>query len=286
MKREMGEPQFENIEPNKELEPKDRKISIIFMRHGQSNYEDFQNRLKGGEARDKTLLPDLNEAGVKNITEKAEQLAQAFDKEHDLVVIWTSPELRAIGTGQIIEEVLEKAGVTVIRNKEISSLAEAHADTVDKLKMSPQKFHSYFDLSGLTEEQLQEVSEAKAVMDDPNIPFGEAWRNYAGKEKFENIEGTDVPKKRFNRVVNSFFRLKKVMKPSDPSKNLKFICINHEDLPNHLLEYAFDKGLINHKGLGNGETVELAIESEDNVTANHQGEEKQLLFDREKREFV
>lgn len=277
---------MESMDFGKEQEPRDKKITVVFMRHGQSNYEDMQNIMKGGEPKDKNLLPDLNENGIQNITEKAHQLAQTFDKEHDLVVIWTSPELRAIGTGQVIEEVLEKEGVTVIKNKEITSLSEAHAGPVGKMKIAPQKTHAYFDLSSLSEDQLKEVEEAKSLMDNPDMPFGEAWRNYAGKEKFEDIEDVSASKKRFNRVVNSLFMFKKIMQPDDPSKNIKFVCVVHEDLPNQLLEYAFDKGLIKHQGLGNGETLELTIESEDKVGAGHQGEQRELMFDRVKREFV
>ena len=79
------------------------------------------------------------------------------------------------------------------------------------------------------------------------------------------------------------------MKQTDPNKTLRFICVVHEDLPNEFLESVFGKGIINHKGLGNGETVELTIKSADGkdlVGAKHQGEKQELVFDRKKREFV
>jgi len=276
-----------DIESQEKLNEK--QISVIFMRHGESSYQDAQNILKGGKPRDKSLLPDLSPKGIENINNKAAELAKKFEKEKDLVVIWTSPELRAIGAGQILEDNFIREGVDVIRNSEISSLSEAHTTPEGKLKLAPQRTHKYFDLSRLSEEQVNGIKEAKAAMEDPDMPFGETWRNYAGKEKFEDIEGVESSKKRFNRVINGLFMLKKIMKPEDPNKNLRFVCVVHEDLPNELLEHAFDKGLINHKGLGNGESVELTIKSEsdkDIVTAKHQEEQKELIFDRKKRGFI
>lgn len=273
-----------------EKEPAQEKdIVVTVMRHGESEYKDFQNVLKSGIARDKSLLPDLSEKGVENISRRAHELLDGIDKENEIVIIWTSPELRAIGTSKIIEDVLRENGVMVIKNSEISSLAEAHATPVGKMKLAPQKIHKYFDLSGLTEDQAKEIEEAKATMENPDIPFGEAWRSYAGTEKFEDVETKEASKKRFNRVINGLFLLKKIMKPKDPTKRLRFVCIVHEDLPDELLESAFEKGLINHKGLGNGESIELTIKSSkdrDLVNAEHQGETRELVFDREKREFV
>ena len=282
---------FEHQEmEEKEKKPKqDKEITVTFIRHGESDYRDIQNVLKGGTHRDKTLLPDLNEKGIKNIREKAQELLLGIDKEKDLIVIWTSPELRAIGTGGIIEDVFRENGVMVIKNSEISSLMEAQATPVGKLKMAPKRTHKYFDLTKFSEEQTRDIEDAKSVMENPDIPFGEAWRKFAGTEKFEDIETQEDSKKRFNRIVNGLFFLKKIMKPTDPDKKLRFICVVHEDLPNEFLESVFGKGIINHKGLGNGETVELTIKSADGkdmVSAKHEGEKTELVFDRKEREFI
>ncbi len=287
----MNPEKFYNYNPERSVEqrkekPAEREISVTFMRHGESSYEDFQNLLKGGCSRNKKLLPDLSEKGIETITNKARKLTEDIDKENEIVVIWTSPELRAIGSGQIIERILAKDGIAIIRNSEISSLSEAHTGIEGKLKMIPQRIHKYFDLSGLTKEQLMSIRMTKDAMDDPDMPFGETWRQYAGEEKFEDIENRNVSKKRFNRIVNSLFLLKKIMKPKDPSKRLRFIFVIHEDLPDNILEFAFNKGLINRKGLGNGEGLDLTIRDKNLVKACHESEEKDLIFDREKREFI
>jgi len=118
-----------HVEPGIESREKERdlRVPIIdIVRHGQTDYKELKDpnftfNPKAPDFRLDAAHLDLTEEGIRNILETAQQLVSTIDKEHEAVVLVSSPNYRAQSSILLIEKVLLENGVTVLN----SSQAEA-----------------------------------------------------------------------------------------------------------------------------------------------------------------
>lgn len=91
------------------------KISINFLRHGETEYVEDKKR----DAQEDMSSPelDLTELGIQQVKETAQKLAEQIDSKNEDVFLISSPNWRAQGSEKIIEEELIKNGINIIKKK-------------------------------------------------------------------------------------------------------------------------------------------------------------------------
>jgi len=243
----------------KEEMPFEADLRVDFIRHGKPVYT--QEELKTGQP-EGTLTPEDR----KELKIQMKKLASGIDKEKELVVIWSSPRRRSRQTAEVVREVFEEEGISILEKQKSG----------EKLRIKK----SLRDVD-MTAEAAQQVLEGK-------IPSGMAsWL----EGKFpKGVETPEEFRERFMRIITYLERIARTVHLPE-GKKLHFICAVHGETIGDLLETAYGIDVRKDSAPTFGEVTRVDIhKSEPGKDAvldlSYEGYPKAKLgFDKEKRKL-
>lgn len=257
-------PSFEN---NPEKEPEIKTVITDFIRHGESKYREvLMSDEERSELGNKRPL-DLTDKGVEQVKQTAMELVKTINKDEEVVMLWTSPAWRARGSADLIREVLEKEGITVLRE-----------DVITSMRPIKQKDAGY--MAGVWGRVNKEGLNGDAV--------------FARHPEFQvpndKVESYPEAKQRAERVYNWIRYIAE--KIDTNGKRLHIIGTTHFEFLNPIMEELFGFDVEKDEGVSKGEPMRITFEFDKNagetrVSADFRGQHKEALtFDAENRRFV
>lgn len=213
---------------NKEFLSSKYDLVVDAIRHGEADYTEKEKNLAKYEG-------ELMEEEKEKIASVAREIVEGIDKEQEVVLVVTSPRLRAIETAQEIFKTLKEEGINPFHRIEIRGQLEDAALTPGFLK------------------QYKEVMPEKG------------WMNFW--EIVENLpEGTEKPEEVEKRTNDFLAALAKVTRNYHlpEGKKLHLISVIHEETFRELLKKTFSGELIGGNILGNAERVRLGFNKTNN----------------------
>ena len=231
-----------------EKEPAHNVIIVDFIRHGESSY------LEEGL--------DLTSKGVKQIYERAVVLAKTINPKEEIVVYWSSPNVRAQGSERILHQVLREHEIEVFKTSEIRSLR-----TFD------QKDVEFMD------ELWDELG------DDLMLQYSRG--ELENEEKFESQREV---KQRVGRVFNWIRYLAE--HANLEGKKLRIVGVSHFEVLNPIMEDLFDYRIEEGQEMENAENIRITfdydpVSKETKISADFRDQHREnIIFDKKQRKFL
>ena len=236
---------------------RERHLSVAIVdviRHGSSDYKELIDesfRLDPSDPEfklDEEHL-DLNQKGIKQILETAEQLATLIDKEKELVILVTSPNFRAHSSAMVLEKTLKGVGVNFLsqnrRIKEMEKLGQMeHRDkkTVKPWAEADQKYR-----------QTSKENISKPP-DEAHVDIAAALGKEVTDIFTEDYDQINLRFETFLRHMTNIYKwLDKDTQVKLKDKILRIICLTHEEVPVKFMK----KSLNTKKNLENGQLLEI-----------------------------
>lgn len=245
---------IEQIQEDKEQEPKIKVPIINVIRHGSTEYKELQdpNFQFNSEAEDFELNSehlDLNEKGIEEINETADQLADTIDKEKEVIVLVTSPNFRAHSSTLLLEQRLRQRGITILNpEREIKK-----SRSLRQITQRPE--------SSTAEWMVKDQAYRKESPDHQKEPADEAIPKIArllGKDISEIFtEDFDEIDNRFQRflrhMTNLDYWLQDETKDDLADKKIRVVCLTHEEI----LAKFMKQTLGTEENLKKGQMIEI-----------------------------
>jgi broad specificity phosphatase PhoE len=240
----MSEKYVHSVEPaddrNTESAEQDPGVPVIdVVRHGHTTYKELTDpnfRFDPGAegfALDVEHL-DLTEEGIASVEETARTMAERIDREHEVILIISSPNFRAQSTALIIGRLLESRGITML-------LPYDRVRSTSSLRQITVKEGADVDEWIAADASLREQNPEHA-----HLPSFERYNAIAARLEIDlsEIYGESEEKidARFNRFlrhmtnVNDWFQseTKEVLE----GKQLRVIAVTHEEVPSVFMQKA------------------------------------------------
>lgn len=260
-----------HVEPSVETPETERDVrvpTIDIVRHGQTEYKELKDPsfAFNPDAPDFKLDAehlDLTEEGIRNIYETAQQLVTAIDKEHEVVVLETSPNFRARSSNLIIERVLLENGITVLNSgqaqREGKSNGPKQARALAQIEFNDPNFRPVW----ITEDQRYRSENPARLTERPRHAH-EAIAARLGKEIpdifSKDHDQLDVGFRRWLRhMINIDRHLSQSTKESEAlqGKRIRIVATTHEEVPDQFVHDA----LGSQTNLAKGQMLEIQPES-------------------------
>jgi len=234
-----------------EKEPQHNEVVIDFLRHGKTEYTE-----KGR---------DLTPEGEEQIRKGAEGIVEKIDPEKEIIVLWSSPAVRAQGSEEIIKELLNERRIKAYKDSEINTMR--NFDQRDKEFM--EKFWQEAEKKGISPETLY---------------------TQKGQDKSDKFETQEEVRERTERVFNWIGYLTE--RANLQSKKLHIIGVSHFEFLNPVIEDVFGYKIKEKDFVKYGEGIRVNFDynptdKEMQISAEFRGEKKDnITFDKKKRKFI
>lgn len=282
------ETKIEKIEKiqGREKEPNFDVPTIDIIRHGDTDYKELQKsgfKINLDDPNFK-LDPehlDLNEKGIQAVRETAEHLADKIDKDKEIVLFITSPQLRAISSMLIIEDVFSSRGINILNSgcgKDEDGKARGYKEfatglgqlpLVDKeigsewLEFAMDHLKNHPEIVGRPPAEVHQLIA---------VAFGRELSEIYSRSHKEVADG-------FKRFLRHTINIKKYLRDSTKmdieEKRLRIVCVTHEE---RLFDFA-------HDALNMKETVKkgqlMEIKPEGNLEKGGETQANVAIFDKE-----
>jgi broad specificity phosphatase PhoE len=224
-----------NIRPDVESKEHENisEIPIIdIIRHGSTDYKELKDSgyiLEPGNPDFKldTQHLDLNEQGIQEIKETANQFEKIIDKDKEAIILVTSPNFRARSSVLLLEDELRKKGVTIVnpgeRIHETKSLRQ--------ISFQDENFRSQW-IEKDSEFREADPNNKKRAPDEAHVNISKMLGKDLTEIFTEDYEDIDLRFKRFLRHMTNLDRwLSEETKLALQGKQKRIICLTHEELP-------------------------------------------------------
>lgn len=243
------------IERNKEqIKIKEPIIDII--RHGRTKYKEALDKSFKFDTKsnDFGLTPeklDLTSEGIIDLENTANQLLDLIDKENEVVILVTSPSFRAQSSLLIIKNILEKEGIDILNPQKILKTKQLRPLDLKDLDKDKDEFMKE------TMVYMKEGDNAKKPIDEikEDIAFrmGREFGDLYAEDSFDKVN------ERFERFIRHMRNIQTYLsidtKNLIENKQLRVICLAHEELPVRFMKKVFGKEVkLNMK---NGQILEI-----------------------------
>lgn len=255
-------------------------VHIELMRHGESNYDAWKAEMRGETP--SQYSPDLTPKGVETINTAADSLIHKIKPETDDVFLLTSPEIRAIGSAKLLQGNFEEHHIPIAGNDPFEELGEAgiEGDRKELLKLVPLNYlesKSYL----VPEDARTRAMETRHKLPNPNLDYGETFRQYAGKGDLEKIESPRSVAERLKELLKDADLSRRGMHNTQSKRRQFVIVMTHNIFIDPIIETLFGEGLKKGKAAGvrNGESVSCDFAREgDAITFSFRGQERQVTL--------
>jgi len=245
---------LEKIFLNKESQEKElfkADLRVDFIRHGE---------------RTERLKDELSEQGRATIENKAKEIVRDINKDKELIVLWTSAKKRCQQATEIIKDIFQKEGITMLKSPH----------TKDSLKSVE------YTKEGMAE-LINQLGEITTWIDN----WMEQWT--AIEELPQGVEKPQELKKRVERLMTYLERIARQVQPAE-DKKLHILCVLHEELFRDLLKAGYDTGTKKDTDPTYGERMRIDIyKSEPDKKAKfdleYRNSKASLEFNKDTREF-
>jgi broad specificity phosphatase PhoE len=251
---------------NIEHEPKHNIVIVDIMRHGTTEYKEFEMTAEEKSKLEKTPR-DLTEQGEKEVKETAEKIINTIDPEKDIVVLWSSPAWRAQGSEEIIKELLEENGIEVYKDSAIKTIR--NFDQKDK-------------------EYLGQIWEKAAQAGQPtDLVYA---KNPEFQEKSDKFESQPEVKVRAEHFFNNIRRIAESIDLK--GKRLRIISVSHFEVVNPIMEDVFCYKVEDNQGVRKGENMSFTFDYEKDsknmeISGDFRGKHiENISFDKNEKHFV
>jgi len=266
----------------KELEP---EVIIDFIRHGTTKYKEmmdpnfrFDPAASDFKLDEKHL--DLTEPGIKEIEEAADQLVEVIDQDNEVVIMITSPNIRAISSSLVFKDRIQNTGIRVLGHAERRSKKGTVKPAESIIKSKGIRQMSFRD-EGKKQEWMPKDQEYRDKRQGgrtlPPDEIHQEVAEYIGKdmdyfftENYEDLEN------RFNRFIRHMMNLKEYLSPETlqqlQGKKIRIVCFGHEELPIKLMK----KSMAVKQTIKRGQILEIQPEKE--LKRNQETEAKIKLY--------
>ncbi len=240
-----------NIESTEKPHPK--YLKVFRFRHGSSKYSELNYEVPTDEF-------DLTEEGKQEVIDGVNSIMKGLDKNNDIIVLVSSPKVRAKGSMQLAKNIFEKNGFTVWKSKDDTRLIRNNirsGDTLDDERNPVEKGDQ-----GFSEAQSKALDEANALLtSETDMPT--VWANYS--DKISGFEKFDDVGKRANKEIELLFKTAHMIQ-TKTEKQIVVISFEHGETVDPVVS-MFGEGVISQKRgnpLKNGEPLLMDISTEDN----------------------
>jgi broad specificity phosphatase PhoE len=237
---------------SKEGGPKQQEIVVDLIRHGATEYT--------GE------YPDITEKGKEEIENTAKRIAATIDPQKEIVVFWSSPLTRAMGSAEIIKEVFTRCGIEIVKQSSVSSLRQMEIKDLN------------FILGLFDKARKEKKVPGKVFLED---------KTWAGITS-DKVETRSEMQKRIDRAMNYLRYL--VEHVDTKGKRLRIISVTHLEIIQPIIQEIFSEDTGNL--LKTSEDFEIVMKhnkdsDETEIEFSFRGIKKRgYKFDKETRKFI
>lgn len=269
---------FQNSIESKREHPK--YLKVFRFRHGSSEYSELNPDVPTSES-------DLTEEGNREIALGITAVMQELDKNNDVIVLASSPKVRAIGSMLLAKNILQENGFTVWESRDDSRLIREKirsGDTLDSEGSPIEKPHPGF--SAAQRRALQQVAELL----NPGSDVPTTWAN--NPDKISGFERFDDVGKRANEEVAMLFKVARLVQ-SKTEKQIVVISFEHGETVDPVIRMLGEGGISQRKGspLKKGEPLRMDISTEDysmrvSLPLRNDVAEEVINFDKQTKTFT
>ena len=210
------------------------------IRHGSTDYKEIRDPLFQFDSAAAREHPDaehldLNDKGIVEIRESAEQLVRAIDKDREVVLLVSSPNFRARSSEILIEERLRRAGIEVLNPDDevyiANNLRQISFQDSDKRSTWINADRQFRQLdpshTRMTPERAHALIAASLGKEITDI-FTEDYRGISG---------------RFHRYLRHMTNIERMLSDETKGrlygKRIRVVSLTHEELPAVFLRETF-----------------------------------------------
>ncbi len=222
---------------NREAQERQPHIPVInIVRHGETEYRELTNPDLTFDPTQESfaLTPehlDLTKEGINSIRETAEQLEKEIDKEREVVLIVTSPNFRAHSSALLIEEYLRAHGVELLNEpSEIRYTRNLGQSKIKDKSILPEWMRADKAYRQESEENTRKSPEVahKEIAKRLGLELDDVFA--------ETHQDMDL---RFNRFLRHMTNIYDWLTPETKTKlgdkQLRIVCVTHEEIPRQFL---------------------------------------------------
>ncbi|MFH0829245.1 MAG: hypothetical protein V1907_03640 [Candidatus Kerfeldbacteria bacterium] len=209
------------------------------VRHGSTDYKElrdpsFQFDPAAAKEHPDAEHLDLNDKGIAEIRETAEQLVRTIDKDREVVLLVSSPNFRARSSELLIEERLRQAGIEVLNPNDEVYIANnlrqiSYREDMRSTWIEADKRFRHQDPSHtrMTPERAHALIAASLGKEITDI-FTEDYRGISG---------------RFHRYLRHMTNIERMLSDETKGrlygKRIRVVSLTHEELPAVFLRETF-----------------------------------------------
>lgn len=231
----------EKTSESKEREPDIRVPIIDVIRHGKTDYKELQDigfefDPDSEDFKLDTEHLDLNEKGIKEIIETAEQLEGVIDKDNEVVILVTSPNYRAQSSTLLIEDYLKQKGVNILnpakkilKAQNLRQITFKDAESRPEWIKTDKEFREKHPDHKLLASDKAHAEIAKMLGKDITDIFSEDYDKI--NQRFQRF---------LRHMTNLNYWLQDETKESLKDKRIRLVCLTHEELPARFMKQALD----------------------------------------------
>lgn len=236
---------------NKER-PRPTHLKVFRFRHGLSEYTELNPDIETNES-------DLTDAGREEVALGVRAIMPDLDKENDLIVLTSSPNLRARASKDTAREILEGNGFAIVQTRDDQRLIRKNIRAIDTLNEKGEAVtKNHPDYANVRNRGLEQLN--NLLMHGADIAT--AWANHSGDiSEFEDYAEVE---ERTNREIGLLFKLAHQIQKNKTKKQLVILNFEHGETLDPLLS-LFSNGEISMKkgnGIGTGEPLRMDISVE------------------------
>lgn len=257
----------------KEIEPRPEVPIINIIRHGATDYKELQNPDFTFDPNDPsfefdTEHLDLNEQGIQDILETAEQMGNIIDKDNEAVLVITSPNFRAQSSALLLESELRKRYVMLLNpDRDVRQ-----ADNLRQINLQDKTMSGKW-IKADQKYRSQDSDRENLPPDIAHEEIAESLNQELTDIFTEDYEEINL---RFNRFMRHMINLNDWLSPETKeaikNKKLRVISVTHEELPTKFMQNT----LGTKENLKKGQILELY--PEDFLTESGEIQAKVTLY--------
>jgi len=246
-----------NTAEQKERSEQVIKLPIIdIVRHGKSKYKEyFDKEFKFDQSADDfSLSPDsldITKEGIEELEETARQIENLINKENEILLLVTSPSARAQSSLLVVRKYLEQQGITFLNPNKTYKTKQLRPLDLKNVEKDKDEFIQK------TQEYVKEVGSLSAPTDEVKEEIAQRMNREFGDLFAENsFEAVNNRLKRFLRhMINIHKSLFDDTKKTIGDKQLRILCLSHEELPVKFIKEVF--GEDSKINMQNGQILEI-----------------------------
>lgn len=234
---------------------KEQLIPVIdIVRHGETDYRELtEPEFKFDKKSLKAENLDLNPEGVKNILETADQLVARIDKEHEAVIILTSPNYRTHSSALIIEDRLLSQGVNILNKSDIREINNLRQIDFKDDNQTAEWIKA--DRQFRNEQSVNKSLHSQAAHQQIAERLGQELSDFFS-------ESHDDINKRFERFIRHMTNIHEWLSPETlellKGKRLRIVALTHEEVADKFM----DKVMGSQENLKKSQVLEIRPETE------------------------